>query len=78
MVKITGKPHTRLRTCQTVAKGLVEFGYPDCTPEMIDEVLTAFLEGKRGADLPHGVIGQFAERQFLECHEIDPEYLKRP
>jgi len=50
-----------------IAKSLVEFGYPDVTAEMIREIHLAKIDGKSGDDLPHGVIGMFAESQLDEA-----------
>lgn len=66
---------TRTSVCTTVAKSLREFGYPDCTPAMIFDCLKAWLEGKRDLELPHGVIGAFASRQFDEAEEAKPGLL---
>lgn len=52
------------RAYEAVAKGLREFGYPDVTAAMIQEAHAAWLAGKTAGQLPHGVIGQFAERDF--------------
>ena len=57
---------TRKRICDAIAKSLVDFGYPDVTAKMIGEILDAYVEGKRFPDLPHGVIGGFAESQLKE------------
>lgn len=63
---------TKTQACGKVAKSLREFGYPDCTAEMICECLDAWLTGKRDLDLPHGIIGAFASRQFDEVEEARP------
>ena len=52
---------------EAAAKGLVEFGYPDATAAMIREAHTAWQAGE---DLPHGIIGMFAERSFDDHPEI--------
>lgn len=48
----------------SVAKSLREFGYPDVTAKMVREIYDAYESGKRFPDLPHGVVGGFAESQF--------------
>lgn len=58
------------RAYRAIAKSLVEFGYPDCTAKMVKDTHAALLTGKRGADLPHGIVGRFAERQILDNPEI--------
>lgn len=68
---------TKTQVCQKVAKSLREFGYPDCTAEMIRDCLDAWLAGKRDLDLPHGIIGAFASRQFDEVEEAYPGALAR-
>lgn len=55
---------------EAIARSLREFGYPDVTPEMIDEIHTAYREGKRDADLPYGIVGQFAQSQIEEAGEM--------
>lgn len=70
--KASRKPYTRNDAAASVARGLREFGYPDATTEKMREVLDAWLAGKRGSDLPHGVLGMFAERQFEEVDERKP------
>jgi len=66
---------TKNGACQKVAKSLREFGYPDCTSDMIRDCLDAWLVGKRDLDLPHGVIGAFASRQFDEVENASPGVL---
>ena len=53
-----------------VAKNLVDFGYPDTTPKMVREIHEAMKEGKTEEDLPHGIIGRFAEKQIVEYPSI--------
>jgi len=65
-------PHTKETACRTVAKGLQDWGYPETTTAMVREILDAWLAGKRGDDLPHGVIGAFAESQFNEIESERP------
>lgn len=64
--------YTRHDMCVPVARSLREFGYPDVTTETIAEVLDAWIDGKREHDLPHGVIGMMAGRQFDEVEEARP------
>jgi hypothetical protein len=54
---------------EAVARNLREFGYSDVTAVMIRDVYDAWLMGNRYPDLPHGIIGGFAERQFEENGE---------
>lgn len=68
---------TKTHACKTVAKSLREFGYPDVTPAMIYECLDAWLAGKRDMELPHGIIGAFASRQFDEVEEASPGTLSK-
>jgi len=60
-----GRP-TLTDAMKAVAASLREFGYPDVTHQMIREIYDAWLAGKRGEDLPHGIIGRFAESQISE------------
>ena len=63
---------TKNQACGKVAKSLREFGYPDCTTAMIADCLDAWLGGKRDLELPHGIIGAFASRQFDEVEDTSP------
>jgi hypothetical protein len=67
---------TKTEACSKVAKSLREFGYPGCTTEMIKTCLDAWLAGKRDLELPHGIIGAFASRQFDEVEDARPGTLK--
>jgi hypothetical protein len=69
---MASKTMTKKTACATVAASLREFGYRDATTEMITECLDAWLTGKRDMDLPHGIIGAFASRQFDEVEEAAP------
>lgn len=60
---------TKQQICDAISRSLVEFGYPDCTPEMIGEIYDEFKAGKRFPDLPHGIIGGMAESQMKEAYE---------
>lgn len=66
---------TKTGACQKVAKSLREFGYPDCTSDMIRDCLDAWITGKRDLELPHGIIGAFASRQFDEVDDARPGML---
>lgn len=72
MAKLT---MTKTDACAKVAKSLREFGYPDCTTSMIADCLDAWIGGKRDMDLPHGIIGAFASRQFDEVEDARPGLL---
>ena len=63
---------TRLEASWKVDRGLREFGYPDITGEIIKDVLDEWLAGKRDFDLPHGVIGVMAGRQFDDIEDAVP------
>jgi len=54
---------------EAVARSLREFGYPDATAQMVHDTHTAMVEGKSGAELPHGIVGRFAESQLKEAAE---------
>jgi hypothetical protein len=64
--KASRKPYTLADAMEAVARSLREFGYPDVTAAMIREIYDAWEAGRRFPDLPHSVIGGFAERQFEE------------
>ncbi|WP_315922453.1 hypothetical protein [Mesorhizobium sp. SP-1A] len=63
------KKVTRREVTEAVSKGLVDFGYPDSTPEKVDEILAAYVDGKRGVELPHGILGRFAESQLEDLEK---------
>ena len=54
---------------EAIAKSLREYGYPDTTAAMIKETHDAMIEGKTGADLPHGVVGRFAADQLTDAFD---------
>jgi hypothetical protein len=56
---------------EAVARNLREFGYPDVTAVMIRDIYDAWLMGKRYPDLPHGIIGGFAERHMETLAELE-------
>ena len=68
---------TRTDVCRPVCKSLQEFGYPSITVEMIKDVIDAWIDGKRESNLPHGVIGMMAGRQFDEVEETRPGSLAK-
>ena len=47
---------------EAIAASLVDFGYSDCTGEMISDIHAAMVEGKE--EIPHGIIGNFAADQL--------------
>lgn len=63
---------TRREVAAKVAKALREFGYSDLRTDVVEDVLDAWIDGSRGHDLPHGVIGLMAGRQFDEVDETNP------
>ena len=58
-----------------IARSLREFGYPDVTGPMIVECWDAYERGD--AEMPHGVVGQFAKAQLDEIAEARPDVLTR-
>jgi len=52
---------------KAIANSLVDFGYPDVTPDMISEVYEAIKTKEK--ELPYGIVGQFAESQIKEAIE---------
>lgn len=54
---------------ESIAASLREFGYPDVTARMVEEIYGAYAAGRRGDALPHGVIGRFVEGQIDEVAE---------
>lgn len=67
--RATRKTYTKRDGFESVATSLREFGYPDATAAMVADVYAAMKEGKTGGQLPHGIVGMFAERQIEEVRE---------
>ena len=65
----------RSEICAPIAASLRDFGYPDVTTEMVMEIMTAWLKDQDG-EMPHGIIGMMASRQFEELEEAKPGILK--
>ena len=63
------KTHTQGSCFETVAQSLRTFGYPSATAQMIKDTWDAMESGKEGHDLPHGIIGMFAESQLNEVRK---------
>lgn len=61
---------TKQYICDGISKSLIEFGYPDAAPAVIAEIYDAFKAGKRFPELPHGIVGGFAEAQLKEVAEM--------
>ena len=55
---------TKNMVCEAVSRSLYDFGYSGITGAMVGDILDAWVAGKRFPELPHGVIGAFAEEQF--------------
>ena len=54
---------------EAIAKDLNEFGYPDVTWGMIKTIHESYKQGKRESELPHGVIGMFAQSHIEDATE---------
>lgn len=52
----------RARCYAGIARDLREFGYPDVTASMIEEIHVAYEKGTR--PLPHGVVGLMVGREL--------------
>ncbi len=55
---------------EAVAESLREFGYPDATADMVRATHDAMKRGD--AEMPHGIVGMFAQRQLDELSEVLP------
>lgn len=66
---------TRSDAAATVAKSLCTFGYPDASTEKVKDILDAWIAGKRESELPHGILGRFAGRQFDEVEDANRGFL---
>lgn len=73
------RPQSRTRSefCRPLTRALREFGYPELQNETVKRVLDAFIEGKRGKDLPEGVIGVFVGGQLDAIEAVEPGGLAR-
>lgn len=56
---------TLARVAELTAKDLRTFGYPQTTEQMIKDVWWAMKRGDK--EMPHDVIGAFAQRNIQEC-----------
>lgn len=52
---------------EAIAASLRQFGYPDVKASMISDTHEAMKRGEK--DLPHGIVGMFAEKQIKEARE---------
>ena len=59
---------TLAQAYESVAKSLREFGYPDATAQMVRDTHDAIKAGK--AEMPHGIVGRFAESQLREAETL--------
>jgi hypothetical protein len=69
------KIKNRSDACRPVQKALCDFGYDNLTLQEVRDVMDAWCAGKREEDLPHGIIGMMAGRQFDEIEEGRPGVL---
>lgn len=60
--RITKLP-TRAQICAAVSKEMRE-SYPETTEKVVDECLTAYLNGMRDDAMPHGIVGRFLQANF--------------
>lgn len=65
----------REKLTAAIAKSLRKFGYPDVTTKMIGDCWDAYARGD--SEMPHGIVGMFAERQLDEVAEARPDVLTR-
>jgi hypothetical protein len=61
--------------CAAIGASLREFGYPTVTTQDIVDCWEAYERGDK--DMPHDVVGMFAERQLAEIAEKRPDLLTR-
>ena len=54
---------------EAIARSLREFGYPDAECGMIRDTHEAMVAGKE--EMPHGIIGMFAQRELEENDWIE-------
>lgn len=69
------KKITKDYICNGVSRALIEFGYPDATPDKIAIVYDEYKAGKRFPDLSFDIIGGFAESQFKDVVDLLGEEL---
>lgn len=61
------QPYTINSAYEAVARSLREFGYPHASAEMVRDTHAAMKAG--AAEMPHGIVGMFAESQLKEAGE---------
>jgi hypothetical protein len=66
---MTRRP-TLTQVYEAVAASLREFGYPDAEAKMIRDTHEAMKRGD--AEMPHGIVGMFAQRQLEEVKDVLP------
>ncbi len=69
------KYRTRSDAAATVAKALRRRGHSGATTEIIKHCLDAWLDGKRGSNLPH-ILGHAAGIEFDEVTALRPGFLE--
>lgn len=55
---------------KAISASLVEFGYPDCTPAMIQDAHETMLRGGTYEDAKHGVVSAFAIAELEKVIEM--------
>jgi len=55
---------------KAISASLVEFGYPDCTPAMIEDAHETMLRGGTYEDAKHGIISAFAIEELKKVSEM--------
>lgn len=55
---------------KAVSASLVDFGYPDCTPVMIQDAHETMLRGGTYKDAKHGVVSAFAIAELEKVIEM--------
>jgi hypothetical protein len=80
----------RYRVMDAVSKSLVEYGFPDCTPSVVEEIASLIEGGKDPEDLGawentnYGVLAAFVwnqlklayERRLIPKNEVVRAFLK--
>lgn len=69
---LKSKPIYRIDFVKPIAAALIECGHRNVTVQQIKECLDAYIVGKRGSSLPHGIIGKWAQKAFDETEAEQP------
>lgn len=68
---------TRHSVSDALAQELRKAGFPTVTAKMVEEIIIAWLSGKRGLELPHGILGPLVGKHLDELETEKPGALRK-